>query len=176
MAKLINLPTENNSGVYSITNSRTNKIYVGSSLNLLTRAVVHEREIRRGQHGNKSIQQDLKENDVFVFKVLKVIDDDSCNDYYELKTKTRYEEYKAILKLREKGVDSYNRETIAVINGRLRKLQRELREIEERKQEIESILKYSDEELIQTYKHEVFKKFELKILESEILKRMKRNG
>lgn len=172
MARLINLPKEEVSGVYTIVNTRNGKFYIGSSLNLKERAIVHEREIRRGKHSNKSIQNDLKNDDLLEFKIIKIIDENSCISYLELKEKTRHEEYVYMLEAKQKNVELYNRETIEQIKGRIERTEKQIKRIEQRKIAINNILNYSDEKLLHSYKHEIFDFFEMRIVEDEILKRM----
>lgn len=172
MARLINLPTENYSGVYTITNMRNGKVYIGSSVNIMKRAIVHEREIRKSRHSNKSMQKDIKKDDLFKFDVVEIIDENKCFDYNELNTKTRNAEYLYILNAKKEGLDLYNRESENQIKGRINGLSQELEKISKRKLELNEMLNYSNEKLLLTYKHEIFNQSEKEFIEKEILKRM----
>lgn len=55
MSDLFNIPGKDQCGVYTITNRRTGKKYIGSSTQLKKRAEVHKGEIARGKHNNRSI-------------------------------------------------------------------------------------------------------------------------
>lgn len=44
-------------GVYSITNTKTGKVYVGSSLSIYGRLLAHRQQLRRGAHGNEYLQR-----------------------------------------------------------------------------------------------------------------------
>lgn len=172
MSILLNIPDENLSGVYTIINQRTGKKYIGSSLNLKTRAEVHKREIVRGKHNNKLIQKDIENNDDFVFNIVNVIDECSCFGYEELRTKTHLEEYKEIIRAIENNENLYNLETIEKINGRIKNIQRNLEKVLKRKEEIQKLLKLPNNKLLHTYKHDIYQRDELKLFEDEILKRM----
>lgn len=58
MSDLFNIPDKDRCGVYTITNRRTGKKYIGSSTQLKKRAEVHKGEIARRKHNNRSIQQE----------------------------------------------------------------------------------------------------------------------
>lgn len=81
------------------------------------------------------------------------------------------EEYQLIKSGILNGEDLYNLETIAVVNGRLERIKEEQEKLSKRKQEVYSMLKLSNENLLKEYANN--KNFyESRFLEKEILKRM----
>lgn len=171
MSKLNNIPNKNQCGVYTIINRRTGKRYIGSSTQLKKRAESHSCEIRRGKHNNKLIQQDILKNDDFDFKIMQIIDESSYLYYDEIKNKMYLEEYQLIKSGILNGEDLYNLETITVVNGRLKRIKEEQEKLSKRKQEVYSMLKLSNENLLKEYANN--KNFyESRFLEKEILKRM----
>ena len=66
----------------------------------------------------------------------------------------------------------YNRETINVVNGRLKHIKENQEKVLKRKNEVYEMLKLPNDKLIYTYKHNIYAKHELKLFEEEILKRM----
>jgi len=59
-------------GVYKITNIKNNKIYIGSSKNILQRWKNHIKELEKNKHKNFYLQHDWNEykKDSFIFEVL----------------------------------------------------------------------------------------------------------
>lgn len=172
MSTLLNIPTNDPCGVYTITNQRTGRKYIGSSFELKTRAIVHKREIEREKHHNRLIQEDIEKDDIFIFNIVKIIDDCSCWSYQELKTKIRIEEYTMIKKAVLKKENLYNLESMKQINSRLEGLEKELSKIAKRKSEIDKMMTFQNDKLLFAYKYDVRENCELKLLEKEILKRM----
>ena len=172
MSDLFNIPDKDQCGVYTITNRRTGKKYIGSSTQLKKRAEVHKREIARGKHNNRSIQQDILKNDDFDFKIVKVIDKSDYLYYGEIRNKMYLAEYKLIKSGILNGENLYNRETINVVNGRLKHIKEDQEKVLKRKNEVYEMLKLPNDKLIYTYKHNIYVKHELKLFEEEILKRM----
>lgn len=171
MSDLFNIPDKDQCGAYTITNRRTGKKYIGSSTQLKKRAEVHKREITRGKHNNRSIQQDILKNDDFDFKILKVIDESDYLYYDEIRNKMYLVEYKLIKSGILNGEDLYNLETLKVVDARLKRLQEDQEKISKRKQEVYSMLKLSNEKLLYEYAtNNDF--FESRLLKKEILKRM----
>lgn len=59
-------------GIYKITNSINNKVYIGSSKNILFRVRTHLRKLRSNKHRNKHLQASYnKYGNIFVWKVLE---------------------------------------------------------------------------------------------------------
>lgn len=171
MSDLFNIPDKDQCGVYTITNRRTGKKYIGSSTQLKKRAEVHKREITRGKNNNRSIQQDILKNDDFDFKILKVIDESDYLYYDEIRNKMYLVEYKLIKSGILSGEDLYNLETLKVVDARLKRVQEDQEKILKRKQEVYSMLKLSNEKLLYEYAtNNDF--FESRLLKEEILKRM----
>ena len=58
--------------VYIIENTINNKIYIGQSSQYPKRWTTHKRQLRKGKHDNKSLQEDYDKYglDVFEFKVV----------------------------------------------------------------------------------------------------------
>jgi group I intron endonuclease len=67
----------NESGIYQIRNVINNKIYVGSTINLIQRKKAHEYLLRKNKHKNDYLQNSWNKHgeDAFVFEVLEVVDD-----------------------------------------------------------------------------------------------------
>lgn len=61
-------------GVYSITNTKTGKVYVGSSLSIYGRLLAHRQQLRRGAHGNEYLQRawDKHGEKVFRYDILEL--------------------------------------------------------------------------------------------------------
>lgn len=171
LSKLNNIPDKDQCGVYTIINRRTGKKYIGSSTQLKKRAEVHKREIARGKHNNKLIQQDILKNDDFDFKIMQIIDESSYLYYDEIRNKMYLEEYQLIKSGILNGEDLYNLETLAVVNGRLGRIQEEQEKLLRRKQEVYDMLKLSNENLLKEYANN-YNFYESRLLENEILKRM----
>lgn len=102
---------------------------------------------------------------------MQIIDESSYLYYDEIRNKMHLEEYQLIKSGILHGEDLYNLETIAVVNGRLKRIQEEQEKLSKRKQEVYSMLKLSNENLLKEYANN--KNFyESRFLEKEILKRM----
>lgn len=72
------LPT---SGIYRITNTIKNKVYVGQSKNVYERRAEHFVALRRGRHPNKEMQRDWNENNRgFRFDVIELTTVDKLNE------------------------------------------------------------------------------------------------
>jgi predicted GIY-YIG superfamily endonuclease len=73
-------------GVYKITNTKNNKIYVGSSIDVESRRYKHFWMLKKDQHDNKYLQNSFKKHgiDSFVFEVIEF-----C-DFTELISKENY--------------------------------------------------------------------------------------
>lgn len=67
------LGNKNRCGVYQITNIKNNKIYIGSSKNILQRWKNHIRELDKNIHKNMFLQADWNDfgKDNFVFEILE---------------------------------------------------------------------------------------------------------
>ena len=65
-------------GVYKITNTITNQIYIGSTNSLQDRLNNHRSKLRLGTHYCKQMQEDYNNKNKLVFKVLEV-----CKNYLE---------------------------------------------------------------------------------------------
>jgi group I intron endonuclease len=64
-------------GVYVITNTRSNKKYVGSSVNVKKRLSAHKRELRKGTHCCAHLQRSWSKGseDLFTFDILEEVKD-----------------------------------------------------------------------------------------------------
>ena len=82
------------------------------------------------------------------------------------------EEYRMIKEAILNSENLYNRETINVVNGRLKHIKENQEKVLKRKNEVYEMLKLPNDKLIYTYKHNIYVKHELKLFEEEILKRM----
>lgn len=81
----IDVPNVEKVGVYAIFNKRTNKYYVGSSINIKRRMKEHRANIEKLKGSNIKISDDLKkQEDIFDFSfiVLESFDDFSINEEY----------------------------------------------------------------------------------------------
>lgn len=56
-------------GIYQITNKRTKKIYIGSSLDVRKRLLSHLSELKRNAHGIRNLQRDFNYNGEQAFEV-----------------------------------------------------------------------------------------------------------
>lgn len=102
---------------------------------------------------------------------MQIIDESSYLYYDEIRNKMYLEEYQLIKSGILNGEDLYNLETITVVNGRLKRIKEEQEKLSKRKQEVYSMLKLSNENLLKEYANN--KNFyESRFLEKEILKRM----
>lgn len=73
------------SGIYKITNTINEKVYVGQSKNLNTRFTNHLYRINRGEHHNEYLQRSFDKHgeDKFVYEILEEIEDLSILDSRE---------------------------------------------------------------------------------------------
>ena len=102
---------------------------------------------------------------------MQIIDESSYLYYDEIKNKMYLEEYQFIKSGILNGEDLYNLEIIVVVHGRLERIKEEQEKLSKRKQEVYSMLKLSNENLLKEYANN--KNFyESRFLEKEILKRM----
>lgn len=72
MQRYIDMRNEG-TGVYTITNQRTNRIYVGSTSSFSRRWFEHKEQLSKGTHANYKLQADwnLYGADAFVFAILE---------------------------------------------------------------------------------------------------------
>lgn len=90
-------------GIYKITNTKTNKIYIGESVNVITRLATHFSDLDRDKHINLEMQHDF---DLYGNKSFE----------YELIEKTTRE--KSVLRaLEEKYIARYTNEGKTLYNG-----------------------------------------------------------
>lgn len=70
------------SGIYSITNQETNKVYIGRALNIKSRWIEHKRDLAQNKHKNKALQEDYNNLglDAFEFEVVEVSDPIAMNE------------------------------------------------------------------------------------------------
>lgn len=63
----------NASGVYAIRNAKTSRVYIGKSTDIPARWRQHRRDLARGKHINKELQEDWRQYgpDAFAFEVLE---------------------------------------------------------------------------------------------------------
>ena len=98
---IIDVPDVEKIGVYAIYNSKTDRYYVVSSVNIKNRCGQHRSELERRKHYNKKIMEDLKTKDDiknFSFLVLETFDDFAITES-QLREKEHYYSMK---------LDSYN--------------------------------------------------------------------
>lgn len=57
-------------GVYAIFNKKENKVYVGSSKDIITRKKKHFNDLKKNQHHNSALQHDYNNGDEFHFDIL----------------------------------------------------------------------------------------------------------
>lgn len=88
------------SGVYYIENTRTKKLYIGSSKNINSRITTHFRDLKHNRHTNRIMQDDYNKGDDFSYGVLKTIPGDHEILYTE--------ESEQIQKAKDDGRDLYN--------------------------------------------------------------------
>lgn len=76
-AELCYLNRSNEGGIYQITHKTKGRIYIGSTHRFKDRWQTHLRELRKGTHCNKFLQNDFKSSGeaLFKFDVLEVIED-----------------------------------------------------------------------------------------------------
>lgn len=69
-------------GIYKIENLITNKIYIGSSLNIESRFLRHKNDLIKKRHKNIHLQREFDKygSDCFTFQVLKVCSSDSLKE------------------------------------------------------------------------------------------------
>lgn len=79
ITQLLSLPkvTTGQSGIYVIVSTCSDKLYVGSAVNLSRRRINHVNELRKGKHKNTHLQNSYIKHgeDTFQFKVLEFVDD-----------------------------------------------------------------------------------------------------
>lgn len=65
------------SGIYKITNLISNKVYVGSAINLSNRKATHFYKLRNNTHGNSHLQNAYNkyQEENFIFEILEIVDD-----------------------------------------------------------------------------------------------------
>jgi group I intron endonuclease len=73
----LKLQDKHTSGVYQIKNISNGRVYIGSTLKILTRYNAHKSQLKRGVHANTFLQNDWNKcgEEVFVFSVLEQVDD-----------------------------------------------------------------------------------------------------
>lgn len=73
-------------GIYQIRNVRNGKVYIGSTVNFETRFYQHRRELNKGKHHSRKLQQSWNEcgSDAFVFEVLEIAEFDDRQQLYQL--------------------------------------------------------------------------------------------
>jgi len=89
------------SGVYAITNVKSNKVYIGSTNNFTTRWSDHKRNLHTGKHVNPHLQYswDSYGGEMFEFSILECVDNlDKLVDVEQL----------WMDKYREEGIELYN--------------------------------------------------------------------
>ncbi|MBQ8011687.1 MAG: GIY-YIG nuclease family protein, partial [Oscillospiraceae bacterium] len=62
---IYNIPEIEKIGVYAIRNARTNRYYVGSTVNIYNRFLLHSRDIRKAGGINRKMQEDCETNEEF---------------------------------------------------------------------------------------------------------------
>ena len=62
-----------NSGIYKITNTTNNKVYIGSSVNISSREYKHFWMLNKGIHDNEYLQKSYKKygKDTFIFEIVE---------------------------------------------------------------------------------------------------------
>ena len=70
------MPFKRKIGVYKITNINNKKVYVGSSINLLSRQADHFRKLQRGIHKNRKLQNAFNKHgkEAFIFEILEYLE------------------------------------------------------------------------------------------------------
>jgi group I intron endonuclease len=65
------------SGIYKITNLISNKVYVGSAINLSNRKATHFYKLRNNTHGNPHLQNAFNKykEENFVFQIIEIVED-----------------------------------------------------------------------------------------------------
>lgn len=100
--------TKTEAGVYQIKNTKNNKIFIGSSMNLKTMNGKRF-ELRLGNHRNKMLQKDWKEfgEESFIFEVLEVLEKKE-GKYFNANDELEKLEEKWFAKLKPYGERGYN--------------------------------------------------------------------
>lgn len=62
------MATTINSGVYTITNTKNGRVYVGSTVNLKTREIRHFTDLLRGMHANSMLQRSFNKHGAECFR------------------------------------------------------------------------------------------------------------
>ncbi|MTI79656.1 MAG: GIY-YIG nuclease family protein [Firmicutes bacterium] len=101
--------SETEAGIYQIKNTRNQKIFIVSSMNLRT---INGRrfELQMGIYKNKMLQNDWNEfgEEGFAFEVLETVDKKKCKGYSEVKEQLVKLEEKWLNKLQPYGERGYN--------------------------------------------------------------------
>lgn len=73
------MPYKKIAGIYKITNIITNKVYIGSSVNLNSRKTTHFSTLRKGIHKNPKLQNSYNKygENAFIFEVLEYVNDNN---------------------------------------------------------------------------------------------------
>lgn len=81
------------SGIYLIKNEIENKVYIGSTSNIIKRWVGHIEKIKNGNHHSKSLMNDVVKNGIesFSFEILEVVNENLTELEYDYIR--RYESY-----------------------------------------------------------------------------------
>ena len=95
-----NLPA----GIYQIKNKETGRVYIGASTKIPSRWTGHRRDLRRGQHHSKDMQQDYDTHGLESFE-FEIIQEHPCDTEFSLLEKIETREIE--LRLAE-GQDLYN--------------------------------------------------------------------
>jgi hypothetical protein len=100
--------TKNEAGVFQIKNTKNQKIFIGSSMNLKN-INGQQFQLNAGMHKNKSLQNDWKEfgGDSFVFEVLETLKEPE-NGYFDAKDELKKLEQKWLDQLQPYGERGYN--------------------------------------------------------------------
>ena len=109
-------------GVYSITNLKTNKLYIGESLDIDKRWINHKNDLLNNQHANYYLQQDFNKygKSFFKFEVLQEIERNSITI---TQSKLLMLENAYIEKYKKEGYELYNIEnTLEDVLSNKRKL------------------------------------------------------
>ena len=92
------------SGVYTIINRKNNRVYIGQAVALNRRKTEHFRTLRRGEHKNKSLQEDCNKHGIetFEFRIVEQCQSDEKRSVLYLK------EIQKIIELQAEGKELYN--------------------------------------------------------------------
>lgn len=68
---------KSNSGVYSITNIVTNRVYIGSSIDIEDRFLQHKRRLKSNSHPNPKLQNSYNKYGLesFIFDIIEIVED-----------------------------------------------------------------------------------------------------